>query len=136
MLFETITANEPDSYPHLMSVSPSKQNHCSLKELMNDFMDRLVSIHTLNECNLIPMGWEWRQSLKSNSFDHSRKSVSKNGAYNSFLGVAELSTLSLATMEVKFFVDVRDIEVQPYYNELQCPKTVLILCLYHSKPRF
>jgi hypothetical protein len=56
-----------------------------------------------------------------------------NGAYNSFLGAAELSTLSLATMEVKSFGDVRDIQVQPYYNELQCPKTVLILCLYHSK---
>ena len=56
-----------------------------------------------------------------------------NRAYNSFLGAAELSTLSLATMEVKSFGDVRDIQVQPYYNELQCPKTVLILCLYHSK---
>ena len=56
-----------------------------------------------------------------------------NCAYNSFLGAAELSTLSLATMEVKSFGDVRDIQVQPYYNELQCPKTVLILCLYHSK---
>ena len=56
-----------------------------------------------------------------------------NRAYNSFLGAAELSTLSLSTMEVKSFGDVRDIQVQPYYNELQCPKTVLILCLYHSK---
>ena len=56
-----------------------------------------------------------------------------NRAYNSSLGAAELSTLSLATMEVKSFGDVRDIQVQPYYNELQCPKTVLILCLYHSK---
>jgi hypothetical protein len=37
------------------------------------------------------------------------------------------------TMEVKSFGDMRDIQVQPYYNELQCPKTVLILCLYHSK---
>ena len=56
-----------------------------------------------------------------------------NYAYISFFGTAELSTLSLATMEVKSFGDVRDIQVQPYYNELQCPKTVLILCLYHSK---
>ena len=32
-------------------------------------------------------------------------------AYNSFLGAAELSTLSLATTEVKFFGDVRNIEV-------------------------
>jgi hypothetical protein len=32
-------------------------------------------------------------------------------AYNSFLGTAELSTLSLATMEVKSFGDMRDIEV-------------------------
>jgi hypothetical protein len=55
----------------------------------------------------------------------SRKSVSKNRAYNSFLGAAELSTLSLSTMEVKSFGDVRDIQVQPYYNELQCSKTVL-----------
>jgi hypothetical protein len=55
-----------------------------------------------------------------------------NCAYNSSLGAAELSTLSLATMEVKSFGDVRDIEVQPYYNELQCLKIVL-LCLYHSK---
>jgi hypothetical protein len=36
-------------------------------------------------------------------------------------------------MEVKSFDDMRDIEVQPYYNELQCPKIVLILYLYHSK---
>ena len=36
-------------------------------------------------------------------------------------------------MEVKSFGDVRDIEVQPYYNELQCLKIVLILGLYHSK---
>ena len=56
-----------------------------------------------------------------------------NCAYNSFLGTAELSTLSLSTMEVKSFGDVRDIQVQPYYNELQRAKTVLILCLYHSK---
>ena len=56
-----------------------------------------------------------------------------NFAYKSFLGVAKLSTLSLATMEVKSFGDVRDIEVQPYYNELQCLKIVLILGLYHSK---
>ena len=55
-----------------------------------------------------------------------------NRAYNSFLGAAELSTLSLPTMEVISFGDVRDIQVQPYYNELQCPKTVLILCLYHT----
>jgi hypothetical protein len=41
-----------------------------------------------------------------------------NCAYNSFLGTAELSILSLATMEVKSFGDVRDIEIQPYYNEL------------------
>jgi hypothetical protein len=41
-----------------------------------------------------------------------------NHAYNSLLGAAELSTLSLATIEVKSFGDVRDIEVQPYYNEL------------------
>ena len=135
MLFKIITANEPESYPHLTSVPPSKQSHGSLKQLMSDFMDRpyQYSHHFLNECNLFPAGWEWWQSLKSNSFDHSRKSVSKNRAYNSFLGAAELSTLSLSTMEVKSFGDVRDIEVQPYYNELQCPKTVLILCLYHSK---
>jgi hypothetical protein len=55
--------------------------------------------------------------------------------YNSFLGAAELSTLSLATMEVKSFGDMRDIEVQPYYNELQCPKIVLILCLYHGRAK-
>jgi hypothetical protein len=36
-------------------------------------------------------------------------------------------------LEVKFFGDVRDIKVQPYYNELQCLKFVLILGLYHSK---
>jgi hypothetical protein len=53
--------------------------------------------------------------------------------YNSFLGTAELSTLSLATMEVKSFGDVRDTEVQPYYSELQRLKIVLILGLYHSK---
>ena len=41
-----------------------------------------------------------------------------NHAYNSFLGAAELSTLSLCTMEVKSFGDMRDIQVQPYYNEL------------------
>jgi hypothetical protein len=34
-----------------------------------------------------------------------------NRAYNSFLHTAELSTLSLATMEVKSFGDVRSIEV-------------------------
>jgi hypothetical protein len=41
-----------------------------------------------------------------------------NCAYNSFLGAAELLTLSLSTMEVKSFGDVRDTEVQPYYNKL------------------
>jgi hypothetical protein len=56
-----------------------------------------------------------------------------NRAYNSFLGTGELSTLSLATTEVKSFGDVRGIEVQSYYNELQCLKIVLILGLYHSK---
>jgi hypothetical protein len=56
-----------------------------------------------------------------------------NGAYNSFLSTAELPTVSLATMEVKSFGDVRDIEVQPYYSEFQCLKIVLILGLYHSK---
>jgi hypothetical protein len=54
-----------------------------------------------------------------------------NRAYNSFLGAAELSTLSLATMEVK--IHVRDVEVQPYYNELRCLKIVLILGMCHSK---
>jgi hypothetical protein len=39
----------------------------------------------------------------------------------------------LAYLLWRNFGDVRDIEVQPYYNELQCPKIVLILCLYHSK---
>jgi hypothetical protein len=53
--------------------------------------------------------------------------------YNSFFCTAELSTLSLATMEVKFFGDARDIEVQPYYNQLQCLKIVIILGLSHSK---
>jgi hypothetical protein len=56
-----------------------------------------------------------------------------NCAYNSFLGAAELLTLSLSTMEVKSFGDVRDTEVQPYYSELQRLKIVLILGLYHSK---
>jgi hypothetical protein len=37
-----------------------------------------------------------------------------NHAYNSFLGAAELSTLSLATVEVKSFGDVRNIVVQSY----------------------
>ena len=91
--------------------------------------------HFLNECNLFPAGWEWRQSLKSNSFDHSRKSVPKNHAYNSFLGAAELSTLRYSIMEVKSFGDVRDIQIQPYYNELQCPKIVLILGLNHNKSK-
>ena len=36
-----------------------------------------------------------------------------NCSYNSFLGVAELSNLSLSTMEVKSFGDMRDIEIQP-----------------------
>ena len=53
-----------------------------------------------------------------------------NGAYNSSLGAAELS---LATMKVKSFGEVRDIEVQPYYNEFQCLKIVPILGVYHSK---
>jgi hypothetical protein len=53
-----------------------------------------------------------------------------NHAYNSFLGAAKLSTL---TMEVKSFDDVRDSEVQPFYNVLQCLKIVLILGLHHSK---
>jgi hypothetical protein len=48
------------------------------------------------------------------------------------LGAAELSTLRYSIMEVKSFGDVRDIQVHPFYNELKCPKTV-ILCLYHSK---
>ena len=47
--------------------------------------------------------------------------------YNSFLGTAELSTLSLATMEVKYFGDMRDIEAEPYYSELQCLKIAFIL---------
>ena len=48
----------------------------------------------------------------NHSNHHSRKSECKNGAYNSFLGTAELSTLSLSTMEVKSFGDVRDIQVR------------------------
>jgi hypothetical protein len=56
-----------------------------------------------------------------------------NRAYNSFLSTEELSTLSLASMEVKTFGDVRDIKVQPYYSEFQCLKFVLILGLYYSK---
>jgi hypothetical protein len=55
-----------------------------------------------------------------------------NHAYNSFLGAAERSTLRIATMEVKSFGDVRNMEVQPYYNELQCLK-IVILGLYHSE---
>jgi hypothetical protein len=51
----------------------------------------------------------------------------KNCAYSSFLGTAELSTLSLATMEVKYFGDMRDIEAEPYYSELQCLKIAFIL---------
>jgi hypothetical protein len=35
----------------------------------------------------------------------------------------------LATMEVKSFGDMRDIEAQPYYNELQRQKIVHILGL-------
>jgi hypothetical protein len=49
-------------------------------------------------------------------------------AYNSFLGAAELSILSLSTVEVKSFYDVRDIQVQPYYIELQCPKLLFCVC--------
>jgi hypothetical protein len=56
-----------------------------------------------------------------------------NCAYNSFLGTAGLSTLSLATMEVKSFGNVRDIELQPYYNQHQCLKIVLFWGLYHSE---
>jgi hypothetical protein len=56
-----------------------------------------------------------------------------NHAYNSSLGTAELSTLSLVTLEVKSFGDVTNVEVQSYYSELQCLKIVLILGLYHSK---
>ena len=44
MLVKVTTANEPESYPHLMSVSPSKQDYRSLKQLMNDFMDVLKHI--------------------------------------------------------------------------------------------
>jgi hypothetical protein len=51
----------------------------------------------------------------------------KNHAYSSFLSVAERSTLCLSTIEVKSFGDVRDIQVQPYYIELQCPKTFYFL---------
>jgi hypothetical protein len=76
-----------------------------------------------------------------NDDDHSRQTAltiagnlyPNNRAYSSFLGAAELSTLSLATMEVTSFGDVRDTEVQPYYNELQCLKIVLTLGLYYSK---
>ena len=45
----------------------------------------------------------------------------------------ELSILSLSTMKVNSFGNVKDIEEQPYYNELQCPKIDLILGWYHSK---
>jgi hypothetical protein len=38
---------------------------------------------------------------------------------------ADLSTLSFFSMEVKSFGDVRYIQVQPYYNELQRPKLFL-----------
>jgi hypothetical protein len=31
-------------------------------------------------------------------------------------------------MEVKSFGDVSDIQVQPYYNELQCPKLLFCVC--------
>jgi hypothetical protein len=50
-------------------------------------------------------------SLWAENDDNHWKSVSKNHAYNSFLGAAELSSLSLSTMEVKSFGDVRDIQV-------------------------
>ena len=78
----------------------------------------------------------WAENNKNHSSQIAltiAENLSQNHAYNSFLGTAEVSALSLAAMEVKSFGDVRDIQVQPYYNELQCPKTVLILCLYHSK---
>jgi hypothetical protein len=71
------------------------------------------------------VGRERQQLLKSNRFDHSRKSLSKNRAYNPFLGTAELSTLSLSTMEVKSFDDVRDIQVQPYNNDSNVQKLFL-----------
>ena len=45
----------------------------------------------------------------------------------------EVDDININHRNSKFFGDVKDIQVQPYYNELQCPKTVLMLCLYHSK---
>jgi hypothetical protein len=66
-------------------------------------------------------------SLQTENYDNNSSQIvltiagnlyPNNCAYNSFLGTAELSILSLATMEVKSFGDVRDIEIQPYYNEL------------------
>ena len=98
---------------------------------MNDFMDR-------------PSQYSQpflKQMWAENEDNHSSQTAltiagnmdPNNRAYNSFLGASELSTLSLATMEVKSFGDVRDIQVQPYFNVLQCLKTVLSLCLYHSK---
>ena len=48
-------------------------------------------------------------------------------AYNSFLCTAEISAFSFNYYGGKICGDVRNIEVQPYYNELQCLKIVLIL---------
>ena len=39
-------------------------------------------------------------------------------------------------MQLNLFGDVRDIEVQTYYNELQYLEIVLILGLYHSKSQY
>jgi hypothetical protein len=135
MLFKIITANEPESCPHPTSVPPSKQNHCSLNQLMNDFLDRqsYFAHYFLNECNLFSVGCNDDNYSSQIALTIAGNMYLNNHAYNSFLGAEELSALSLPTMEVKSFGDVRDIEVQPYYNELQCLKIVLILGLYHSK---
>ena len=58
----------------------------------------------------------WAENNKNHSSQIAltiAENLSQNHAYNSFLGTAEVSALSLAAMEVKSFGDMRDIQVQP-----------------------
>ena len=56
----------------------------------------------------------WAENNKNHSSQIAltiAENLSQNHAYNSFLGAAEVSALSLAAMEVKSFGDMRDIQV-------------------------
>jgi hypothetical protein len=76
-------------------LSPQKTGYSHLR---NGVCIKMVYPWSHSSTVSMNKGSTWSMTLKSNSFNHRRKSDPNNCAYNSILGTAELSTLSLATM--------------------------------------